>query len=92
MPGVVAFAIPNSGFRNNKVAAEMKDEGQMPGAPDIFLIHDRQSYFLEMKAKRGSLSPEQIDMMARLESAGAICALAKGLDQAIASLRRGGCW
>jgi hypothetical protein len=86
VPGAVAFAIPNGGHRAKKVAAEMRDEGLTPGAPDIFAIHAGQTYFLEMKAPRGSLSPEQIDMMARLEAAGAICAVAKGLEAAIRQL------
>jgi hypothetical protein len=61
-------------------------EGQTAGVLDIYIVHQRQSYFLEMKAKRGSLSPEQIDMTARLEGAGAVCAVAKGLDAAIRRL------
>jgi hypothetical protein len=53
---------------------------------DIYILHRRQSYFLEMKSLRGSLEPEQKVMKARLEAAGAVCAVAKGLDAAIRQL------
>lgn len=47
----------------------------------------RQAYFLEMKkSKGGRVSTEQRVMMARLRGAGAICAVAKGLEEAIAQL------
>jgi hypothetical protein len=84
--GAVAFAIPNGGFRHKRVAAEMKAEGQKAGVLDIYILHQRQSYFLEMKSLRGSLEPEQKVMMARLQAAGAVVAVAKGLDQAIRQL------
>jgi hypothetical protein len=84
--GAVAFAIPNGGHRHKKVAADMRDEGLTPGAPDIFAIHLGQAYFLEMKAPRGSLEPEQVAMIARLRAAGAVCAVAKGLEAAIRQL------
>lgn len=84
--GAVAFSIPNGGHRHKKVAAEMRDEGQTPGAPDIFIMHANVTYFLEMKALKGSLEPEQRVMIARLRAAGAICAVAKGLDAAIRQL------
>jgi hypothetical protein len=84
--GAVAFAIPNGGFRHKRVAKEMKDEGQKAGVLDIYILHRRQSYFLEMKSLRGTLEPEQKVMKARLEAAGAVCAVAKGLEAAIRQL------
>jgi hypothetical protein len=84
--GAVAFAIPNGGFRHKKVAAEMRAEGQKAGVLDIYILHRRQSYFLEMKSLRGTLEPEQKAMKARLEAAGAVCAVAKGLEAAVRQL------
>jgi len=91
VPGAVAFAVGNGGKRHPKVAREMKDEGVKPGVPDIYIIYRRQSYFLEMKKpKGGRVSKEQKVMMARLVGAGAICAVASGLEQAIKQLEAWG--
>jgi hypothetical protein len=91
VPGAVAFAIGNGGKRHPKVAKEMKDEGVTAGVPDIFIIHCRQAYFLEMKKpKGGRMSKEQRIMMARLVGAGAICAVAAGLEAAIRQLEAWG--
>lgn len=85
--GAVAFAVGNGGKRHPKVAREMKAEGVKAGVPDIFVLYRRQVYFLEMKkAKGGRVSKEQKVMMARLVAAGAICAVAAGLEQAIKQL------
>lgn len=85
--GAVAFAIPNGGHRAKREAIKIKEEGGAAGVPDIFALHRRQVYFLEMKKARGGrVSKEQNDMMARLVGAGAICAVAKGLAEAIQQL------
>ncbi|MBN9004889.1 MAG: VRR-NUC domain-containing protein [Rhizobiales bacterium] len=89
--GAVAFAIGNGGKRHPKVAKAMKEEGVTAGVPDIFVIHRRQAYFLEMKKPKGCrVSKEQRIMMARLVGAGAICAVAAGLDAAIRQLEQWG--
>jgi Holliday junction resolvase len=85
--GAVAFAIPNGGHRAKREAGKIKAEGGTAGVPDIFALHRRQAYFLEMKkTKGGRVSKEQKIMMARLVGAGAICAVANGLEQAIQQL------
>ncbi|WP_229182871.1 VRR-NUC domain-containing protein [Bradyrhizobium oropedii] len=89
--GVVVFAIPNGGHRAKREAIKIKEEGGEPGVPDIFAIHLGQVYFLEMKkAKGGRVSRDQRAMMARLTAAGAICAVAKGLDEAVRQLEAWG--
>ena len=91
LPGAVIFAIGNGGKRHPKVAKAMKDEGVTAGVPDIFALYRRQAYFLEMKkAKGGRVSKEQKLMMARLVGAGAICAVANELEQAIKQLEAWG--
>lgn len=83
----VAFAIPNGGHRAKREAGKIKKEGGAAGVPDIYILYLSQSYFLEMKKpKGGRVSKEQKLMMARLVRAGAICAVAAGLDAAIAQL------
>jgi hypothetical protein len=87
--GAVAFAIPNGGHRAKRVAIALKKEGGEAGVPDIFAIHRRQVYFLE-KAKGGKVSKDQRTMMTRLTAVGAICAVAKGPEQAIQQLEAWG--
>jgi hypothetical protein len=85
--GAVVFAIGNGRKRHPKVAREMKEEGVTAGVPDIFVLHARQVYFLAMKKpKGGRVSWDQKQLMARLVGAGAIRAVARGLDEAIKQL------
>jgi hypothetical protein len=85
--GAVAFAIPNGGHRAKREAIKIRAEGGVAGVPDVFAIHLSQVYFLEMKkAKGGSVRKAQREMMARLTAAGAVCAVARGLEQAISQM------
>jgi hypothetical protein len=89
--GAVAFAVPNGGHRAPSEGGKIKAEGGAAGVPDIFAIHLRQADFLEMKKARGGrVRKEQKEMMARLVGAGAICAVANGLDEAIKQLEAWG--
>lgn len=88
---VVCFSIPNGGYRHPRVAEEMAAEGVEAGALDIFALRRKRVHFLEMKRPRdekgrevGKLSPAQVRMKARLEAAGALCAVAHGFDEAVA--------
>lgn len=70
-----AFAIPNGGERNVKVAARMKAEGVRPGVLDIFLPLSRGGYhglFIEMKkpGKKSATSPEQKKRIEELRADG----------------------
>lgn len=88
--GAVAFAIPNGGFRHKRVAEELRAEGVVAGVPDICIVWRGRVFFIEMKAARGTLRRHQKEMIARLEAAGATCAVARGLDAAIAQLEAWG--
>jgi hypothetical protein len=74
----------------------MKKEGVTAGVPDILIMSRGTAYFLEMKKAKvkgqrsGSVSPEQRVMMGRLVAAGAVCAVAHGLVEAIAQLEAWG--
>jgi len=89
-PGLFAFHPANGGYRSRTEAAIFAGLGVVPGVPDLILIHDGQTYGLELKADRGRLSPAQTECHARLEAAGAIVAVARGLDAAIAQLEEWG--
>jgi hypothetical protein len=59
-PDLQWFAVPNGELRHPRVAMRLKAEGVKPGVADIcFMLPGGQTGWLELKAKRGSLSDEQ---------------------------------
>lgn len=79
------FAIPNGGARSKATAGRLKVEGVSPGVPDLFVPAWR--LWVEMKrTKGGSLSAEQKDWIAYLESVGFCCIVGKGADDAKAKI------
>lgn len=80
-PGVRIFAIPNGGARSKATAGRLKAEGVASGVPDLFVPAWR--LWIEMKrAKGGSLSHEQKDWIAYLQSVGYWVIVGKGADDA----------
>ena len=80
-PEVRIFSVPNGGHRHPAVAAKMKATGVVKGVPDLFV--PAWHLWVEMKrTKGGSLSPEQKDWIAYLESVGFCCIVGKGADDA----------
>ena len=85
-PGVFWFAVPNGGKRDPVTGRVMKAEGVRPGVPDLGLIIKGQPYFLEVKKENGKLSQAQRELRVEIEAAGAVWAVAKGLDAALQQL------
>lgn len=84
-PDVRIFSVPNGGHRHPAVAAKMKATGVVSGVPDLFVPAWR--LWVEMKrSKGGSLSPEQKDWIAYLESVNYWCIVGKGADDAKAKI------
>lgn len=84
-PDVRILAIPNGGQRNVVVAAKMKAEGVSRGVPDLQV--PAWGLWIEMKRTRGgTVSPEQRDWIAYLESIGQTVIVAKGANEAIAKV------
>ena len=80
-PGVRIHAIPNGGARSKATAGRLKAEGVASGVPDLFVPAWR--LWVEMKrTKGGSLSPEQKDWIAYLESVGYCVIVGKGAESA----------
>jgi hypothetical protein len=48
----------------------LKGRGVQPGWPDILVVHAGRAYGIELKAKKGSQSPEQKMMQAAFNAAG----------------------
>lgn len=84
-PDVRILSVPNGGHRHIAVAAKMKATGQAKGVPDLFIPAWR--CWVEMKrSKGGSVSAEQKDWMAYLESVNHWCIVGKGADDAKAKI------
>lgn len=70
------FAIPNGGNRNLITATKLKAEGVKAGVPDICIVHDGMTFFLEVKRPKtpsmakGRLSAVQKEMIEKIEKAG----------------------
>ena len=92
-PGVVYFAIPNGGHRSKATAAYLKAEGVRAGVADIGLVlpPDGKAAFLELKREKGGqVRPTQKAFGADVSLAGALYAVACGVDEAVAQLTEWG--
>lgn len=79
------LAIPNGGQRHILVASKLKDEGVRRGVPDLFLPVKNRDYcglFIEMKAKKGKPTPEQLEWIDYLNGAGYFALVCYGMDEA----------
>ncbi len=84
-PGVLIHSIPNGGHRHIAVAAKLKVTGAVKGVPDLHI--PAWSVWVEMKrVKGGSLSPEQKEIIAYLESIGDKVIVGKGFEDAKAQI------
>ncbi len=85
-PNVFCTHIPNGEKRSQVTGAILRAMGVRRGMPDLLFLQDGKAYFLELKTRKGRLSPDQVAVHAALRDAGALVATAHGLDAAIAQL------
>jgi hypothetical protein len=78
-PAVRIFAIPNGGARSQREGSRFKLEGVSPGVPDLF-IPEWLTWVEFKKQKGGSVSPEQREWMAYLDSVGHKTYVARGAE------------
>lgn len=79
------FAIPNGTRTTPGIARRMKAEGVLKGVSDIFLPLPRNGHaglFIEMKAARGSATPEQREFIEAMRDAGYAAFVCHGFDKA----------
>jgi hypothetical protein len=79
------FAIPNGGQRSPVTAKRLKEEGVLPGVPDLFLAMPSSvspGLFIEMKTTSGRLSAAQKQRKQELEQSGYSVAVAFGYEAA----------
>lgn len=81
------FAVPNGGYRNKRNAVTLKRTGTKAGVPDLCIPVPKGKYhgmWIEMKRrKKFTVSDEQNDWQAYLNSAGYYAVIAHGCDEAI---------
>jgi hypothetical protein len=86
--GVFAFHVPNGGWRSRVEGAILKAIGTTAGIPDIICIFEGRVYALELKSADGRVTGLQRVVHGRLRAAGAVVAVAYGIDQALAQLEQ----
>ena len=97
-PSLKLVAAPNAAKRTAWAAQKAKAEGMTKGMPDLQALWSNGSgaaavpgvAFLEIKQRKGSLSPEQIDLLNWLHNAGFPCGCFRSVASAEAFLRRHG--
>jgi hypothetical protein len=88
VPNSFAFHPANGGWRTAVEGAILKAAGVVPGVPDVIIINNGRVFGLELKTVAGRLSDIQRQTMEAMRRAGAIVAVAHGLDEAIAQLEQ----
>ena len=89
-PQAVCFAIPNGGLRSKREAAMLKWTGVLAGVPDLCVLHNRLSHFIEVKTDAGRVSPKQRTFFGRLDEQGVPWIVAKSIDDVRAAFDRWG--
>lgn len=86
VPGLLYWHTPNGELRRPAAGGRLRAMGSRAGIPDLLLMRAGQLYALELKRDGGRVSDAQREAMAELSAAGAIVAVAYGLDEALAQL------
>jgi hypothetical protein len=89
-PGVIAFHVPNGGWRKLTEAKRLKAQGVLPGIPDLIVLFECRSFGLEVKTAKGSLSGSQKLMRQRFARAGIEFEVARSVAEARHHLRSWG--
>jgi len=89
-PKLIMFAIPNGGARHIVTAMNLKAEGVLSGVSDLFLMKATSKYhgmFIEMKTKKGKLSPVQKYFIEQAELQGYKAIVTHGFEEAQAGIQ-----
>lgn len=90
-PDAIVWHIPNGGHRTRGVALKMKRLGVRPGVADLeVVIPGHPTIYLEVKAAKGVVSPEQRQFGADMISAGRAWAIVRGIDDVRATFAENG--
>jgi len=90
-PNVLYHSCPNGGYLHGNQGQrigqvnKLKAEGMLPGVADLFIAEPRaqwHGFYLEMKARGGTLSDNQKWFLAQVERRGYFTGVAYGFDEA----------
>ena len=80
-PGLIAFHVPNGGYRTKTEAARMKWVGVLAGIPDVVVMGlDGRCWLIEVKGPGGTLSADQILIRDRCAALRIPFVVAKSID------------
>jgi len=82
----VTSSFPNGGVRDPRYGARLKREGMKKGFPDLGIFSPRGQYhgmFIEFKNEKGRVSPEQKEILYKLQAKGYLCVICKSIEEAI---------
>lgn len=85
-PRVFYCAIPNGEYRSKRTASRLKQQGVIPGAPDLLVLCQGIAYGLELKTEAGHASQAQRTVSRQWGEAGGFYFIAYGLDSALTFL------
>src|SRR6185503_3702193 len=85
-PGVWFTHIPLGGLRSKIEGAILRGLGTARGTPDLLIVADGKARFLELKSAAGRVTDTQRQCHKALRAAGAVVAVAHGIDEALAWL------
>jgi hypothetical protein len=88
LPTARIIAIPNAAKRGMKALAQAKAEGAAWGAPDMVVLWNGESAFLEFKNGTASPAPHQVDWLNWLHCNGYPCAVVRTAEGAFEFLRK----
>lgn len=84
--GLVAFHVPNGGYRRPTEAAILKGMGVVAGVSDWILLHAGTFHALELKVGGNKPTDAQDGFLKQVEAQGGKAAWAAGLDAALKQL------
>jgi len=79
----IVFSVPNERKSNPIAVARLKAMGLLPGVADlVFVAIGGQAHFMEVKTKKGRLSPSQGTFRDDCQAGGVAWALVRSIDDA----------
>lgn len=90
-PRALWFHVPNGGHRDKRTGAKLAGLGVRKGVPDlVFIGFDGLIRFMELKAEKGRMTPEQKAWREAATAIGIPFAVVRSLDEAVATLNAWG--
>lgn len=88
-PDAIAHHSPGEGKRSKGAQIALRRSGYQAGWPDVLVIYRGRCFFIELKAKNGTVSAAQREMMRKLTYCGAdvlLCRSVPGVECALREL------